>query len=211
MKKRIFSFLTVILLLFSFAGCGRKGKPTQGVIGTWENTVDISDYLWNYLGDSVFTGYIQLDDISLHLLYFFSEDGTFTVKVNEQKMQKSWDKFLDAIEEGMKAAYKASNPDGSVEEFFAAYEKDTGSTVRETLEEKNKMSTFMEPFENSGYYEVRGNRLYRSDNPLQITDETPYEIFSIEKSKLTILSSTDTSLSAEAKAQYPFVFHWVSK
>lgn len=210
MKKRIFSLFTVILLLFSLAGCGRRPKPTQGVIGTWENTVDISEYLRYYLGDSVFAGYIQLSDIPLYLLYSFSEDGTFAVKVNTEKTQKSWDKFLDAIEEGMKAAYKASNPDGSIDEFFAAYEKDMGSTVRETLEEKNKMSTFIEPFENSGYYVVRGNRLYRSDNPLQITDETPYEIFFIEKSKLTILSSTDTSLTTEERQQYPFEFYFVS-
>ncbi len=211
MKKRIFSFFTMILLLFSLSACGRGAKPTQGVIGTWENTVDISDYLRYSMGDSVFTGYIQLDETPLYLLYSFSEDGTFAVKVNEEKTQKSWDKFLDAIEEGMKAAYKASNPEGSIEEFFAAYEKDTGSTVRETLEEKNKMSTFIEPFENSGYYQIQGNRLYRSDNPLQITDKTPYEIFSIEKSKLTILSSSDTSLSAEEKLQYPFEFYFVSQ
>ncbi len=210
MKKRIFSFFAVILLLFSFAGCSRKPQPTAGVIGTWENTVDISDYLKYSMGDSVFAGYIQLDEIPLHLLYSFSQDGTFAVKVNEEKTQKSWNKFLDAIEEGMKAAYKASNPEGSVEEFFAAYEKDTGSTVRETLEEKNKLSKFIEPFENSGYYQIQGNRLYRSDKPLEITDKTPYEIFSIEKSKLTILSSTDTSLSAEEKQQYPFEFYFVS-
>ena len=211
MKKRIFSIFTVILLLVSLVGCARRPKPTNGVVGTWENTVDISEYLRYYLGDSVFAGYIQLSDIPLYLLYSFAEDGTFAVKVNTEKTQKSWDKFLDAIEEGMKAAYKASNPEGSIDEFFAAYEKDTGSTVRETLEEKNKMSTFIEPFENNGYYKVQGNRLYRSDKPLEITDKTPYEIFSIEKSKLTILSSTDPSLSTEEKSQYPYEFYFVSQ
>ncbi len=211
MKKRIFSLFAVILLLASLVGCARKPKPTNGVVGTWENTVDISEYLRYYLGDSVFAGYIQLSDISLYLLYSFAEDGTFAVKVNTEKTQKSWDKFLDAIEEGMKAAYKASNPEGSIDEFFAAYEKDTGSTVRETLEEKNKMSTFIAPFENNGYYKVQGNRLYRSDKPLEIIDKTPYEIFSIEKSKLTILSSTDPSLSTEEKSQYPYEFYFVSQ
>ena len=69
MKKRIFSIFTVILLLVSLAGCARRPKPTNGVVGTWENTVDISEYLRYYLGDSVFAGYIQLSDIPLYLLY----------------------------------------------------------------------------------------------------------------------------------------------
>ncbi len=209
MKKRVFSFFTAILLLFSLAGC--RAKPTKGIVGTWENNVDISGYLMHSMGDSVFTGYIQLDEVPMYLLYSFSQDGTFAVKVNEEKTQKSWDEFLDAIEAGMKAAYQTSNPEASIDEFFAAYEKDTGSTVRETLAEKNKMSDLLEPFENSGYYQVQGNRLYRSEQSLQITDKTPYEIFSIEKSKLTILSSTDPSLSEEEKLQYPFEFYFVSQ
>lgn len=209
MKKKIFSIAIALVLLFSFVGCG-KGNPT-GIEGKWENKVDISEYLVYQMGDSVFAGYIQLDSVDMYLHYSFLNDGTFSVKVNEEKTKKSWDKFLDAIVDGMALAYETSNPGKSSKDFFEAYEKDTGSTVRETLAEKNQMSKLLEPFANSGYYQVKGNRLYRSDKPLEITDSTPYEIFSINQSILTILSSSDTSISAEEKAQYPFTFEWVSK
>ena len=210
MKKKIFSIFTVIMLVFSFAGCGKKANPTE-LTGTWVNAVDITDYLVYQMGDSVFTGYIQLDSVDMYLQYSFLTDGTFTVKVDTERTQKSWDKFLDAIEEGMALAYETSNPGKSAKDFFEAYKKDTGSTVRETLAEKNQMSKLLEPFVNNGYYQVKGNRLYRSDEPLEITDSTPYEMFSISKATLTIHSSSDKSLSAEEKAQYPFVFEWVSK
>lgn len=209
MKKHVAWILAVCLLCFSFGGCAQSSP--ESIVGTWENTVDISEYLTYKMGDSVFAGYIQLDNTPMYLNYTFAEDGSFTVKVNEQKTQKSWDKFLDEIIEGVKKAFVASFPNESVEDYFDSYEKENGVSRRETLAEKNKMSEFLKPFENQGYYVVQGNRLYRfaEKEKTEITDDTVYELFSLKGKTLTILSSTDPKLTAEEKAQYPYEFQWV--
>ena len=209
MKKCIAWILAVCLLCFSFGGCGQSSPAS--IIGTWENTVDISEYLTYKMGDSVFAGYIQLKDIPMYLHYTFTEDGSFTVKVNEQKTQKSWDKFLDEIIKGVEKAFVASFPDRSVKDFFDSYEKENGVSMRQTLAEKNKMSDLLTSFENNGYYVVQGNRLYRfaEKEKTEITDDTVYELFSLKGKTLTILSSTDPKLTAEEKAKYPYEFQWV--
>ncbi len=208
--KKLLTFLFVLLfMVISFTGCAEKG-PTS-IVGTWENATDVSNYLLSSMGDSVFAGYIELDSMLLYLQYRFEEDGEFVVSINKEKTQKSWDSFLDAIVESFKDAYKASNPEGSVDEFFNAYQQKNGESVRETLVKKNKMDDFLGSFEGTGKYRVEGNRLYRSQaNSTQI-DETVYEIFSIKDTTLSILSSSDSQLTTEEKAQYPYVFWWVSE
>ena len=209
MKKLLVFLLASFIIVTSFAGCGKAGP--KSIVGTWESSTDVSEYLITMMGDSVFAGYMELDNVPLYLQYCFKEDGEFVVSINKEKTKKSWDLFLDAIMESVKKAYKAADPDGSVEDFFNAYQQEKGESMRETLAKKNDMDRLLGSFEGNGRYKVQGNRLYRSEaNSTQI-DETVYEIFSIKDKTLSILSSSDSQLTAQERARYPYVFSWVSE
>lgn len=194
MKKTISLILSAILVLslIVMSGCGDSNSttaaldPAKAIIGTWDAEVDFTDYFTRILEESSEIEDIDIDDVKLSVVFTFKDDNTYTIKLNEDKIDdeledlasKLRDWFIEYLEK-----YIEENDLGvSVDELFEAM----NTTKEEFLEENFNAETFksgMGEVSGKGKYEVKDDKIYTTDDEDDEFDEDNYTTFEMKSDK----------------------------
>ncbi len=136
-----------------------KTTTSTGIVGTWEGTVDLSDFFAMYGMD-----FLSVKSFKVGLIFEFEKNGEYTMYVNESDWDKAVDKNMDswieAFEESLEDEYGMSAED---------FEDETGMTPEEYMisvfeEDITADSIYLE-----SKYELEDDILYlKNDGTYQI-------------------------------------------
>lgn len=159
MKKLISLLLCLVMILSVMTACGGKddggsndgGSKTPaktGIVDTWKATLKLSEY--GDMGDlSEMEEYIDVDKLTITVTLKFTDDGEYTLAVDD----KSIDKLVDVMCDGMEGYLK-----DMAKEFGMSYkemlEMMGASSIREFLESEGLMDEFedLKDMNESGEY-----------------------------------------------------------
>ncbi len=98
--KKLIAMLLCLVMVLGLAACGSSGGKT-GIVGNWKATVNFADII----GAEDLAGmeeYINVDKINLTITLKFTDDGKYTLALD----QKSVDNMIDVIADGMEDMFK---------------------------------------------------------------------------------------------------------
>ena len=219
--KRIAALLLALVMVFALCACSDSGsgkdkdkddkvekveKKTDAelIVGTWEATVDIGDYINAEMAGEPGMEYFDFSGVEATLSYEFDEDGDYvlTISMNKELLEKVFRNAMQKILEEAAAA------EGYTLEELAAEE---GMTVEELLdaamEESFDAEDFFDDETERGSYEIKDGKLYIFDRGDEL-DEDDYFEYKLKGDKLTlVVEYEDGELSDESEAElYPMDF-----
>ena len=215
--KRIAALLLALVMVFALCACSDSGsgkdkdkddkvekveKKTDAelIVGTWEATVDIGDYINAEMAGEPGMEYFDFSGVEATLSYEFDEDGDYvlTISMNKELLEKVFRNAMQKILEEAAAA------EGYTPEELAAEE---GMTVEELLEESFDAENFFGDETERGSYEIKDGKLYIFDRGDEL-DEDDYFEYKLKGDKLTlVVEYEDGELSDESEAGlYPMDF-----
>ena len=219
--KRIAALLLALVMVFALCACSDSGsgkdkdkddkvekveKKTDAelIVGTWEATVDMGDYLNAEMAGEPGMEYFDFSGVEATLSYEFDEDGDYvlTISMNKEPLEKVFRNAMQKILEEAAAA------EGYTLEELAAEE---GMTVEELLdaamEESFDAEDFFDDETERGSYEIKDGKLYIFDRGDEL-DEDDYFEYKLKGDKLTLVAEyEDGELSDESEAElYPMDF-----
>lgn len=213
--KRIAALLLALVMVFALCACSDSGsgkdkdkveKKTDAelIVGTWEATVDMGDYINAEMAGEPGMEYFDFSGVEATLSYEFDEDGDYvlTISMNKEMVEKVFRNAMQKILEEAAAA------EGYTLEELAAEE---GMTVEELLdaamEESFDAENFFGDETERGSYEIKDGKLYIFDRDDEL-DEDDYFEYKLKGDKLTLVAEyEDGELSDESEAElYPMDF-----
>ena len=219
--KRIAALLLALVMVFALCACSDSGsgkdkdkddkvekveKKTDAelIVGTWEATVDMGDYINAEMAGEPGMEYFDFSGVEATLSYEFDEDGDYvlTISMNKELLEKVFRNAMQKILEEAAAA------EGYTLEELAAEE---GMTVEELLdaamEESFDAENFFDDETERGSYEIKDGKLYIFDRGDEL-DEDDYFEYKLKGDKLTLVAEyEDGELSDESEAElYPMDF-----
>ncbi len=223
--KRIAALLLALVMVFALCACSDSGSgkdkdkddkvekvdkktDTDLIVGTWEATVDMGDYLNAEMagepGMAAYAEYFDFSGVEATLSCEFDEDGDYvlTISMNKELLEKV---FRNAMQ---KVLEEAAAAEGYTLEELAAEE---GMTVEELLdavmEESFDAENFFGDETERGGYEIKDGKLYTFDRGDEL-DEDDYFEYKLKGDKLTLVAEyEDGELSDESEAGlYPMDF-----
>ena len=222
--KRIAALLLALVMVFALCACSDSGsgkdkdkddkvekveKKTDAelIVGTWEATVDMGDYLNAEMagepGMAAYAEYFDFSGVEATLSYEFDEDGDYvlTISMNKELLEKVFRNAMQKILEEAAAA------EGYTLEELAAEE---GMTVEELLdaamEESFDAEDFFDDETERGSYEIKDGKLYIFDRGDEL-DEDDYFEYKLKGDKLTLVAKySDGELDDASDAMLPMNF-----
>ena len=222
--KRIAALLLALVMVFALCACSDSGsgkdkdkddkvekveKKTDAelIVGTWEATVDMGDYLNAEMagepGMAAYAEYFDFSGVEATLSYEFDEDGDYvlTISMNKEMLEKVFRNAMQKILEEAAAA------EGYTLEELAAEE---GMTVEELLdaamEESFDAEDFFDDETERGSYEIKDGKLYIFDRGDEL-DEDDYFEYKLKGDKLTLVAKySDGELDDASDAMLPMNF-----
>ena len=97
--KKILSLLMCLVMLFSvmFTLTGCFGEQSK-YIGKWKATLDLTDIMNEELANNEDMGdYFTLTDFSVVMFLEFNDDGTYSMYVEEESIEKAMEKMVDDL------------------------------------------------------------------------------------------------------------------
>lgn len=216
--KHVKSFalcLLALVLVLALVGCGGKSD----LPGTYRIELDASSAMNSAL-TQLGLSEDDLADLTLTVPYTLTlnEDGTFTMVADKDAIASSLHAYLQgcntAIEEVL---YKTAEESGlSREDFDAAFEQSTGSSVSDYVAEQlsqldeEELLSSLEEDDDSGVYKAADGKLYFEDQEADFSEDN-YVSYTLEDGKLTFTSVTGDTLELESLSEmvddlFPMVF-----
>ncbi len=220
--KRIAALLLALVMVFALCACSDGGsdkdkdddkvekveKKTDAelIVGTWEATVDMGDYLNAEMADEVdMAGYFDFSGAEATLVYEFDENGEYvlTISMNKELLEKAFRNAMQKILEEAAAAEGYTLDELAAEEGMSIDE-----LIDAVMEESFfDMDDFFEDETENGSYEIKDGKLYLFDEGDKL-DEGDYFEYKLKGDKLTlVVEYEDGDLSDESEAAlYPMDF-----
>ena len=192
--KRILSlalavFMAVALLCFS--GCS---KESDALIGTWEGDVNYAPLFNQMIQSAAGEGlgeYWTVEDFRLTLVLTFRDDGTYSMTVDEEKLDIAIQQLKFKLSKGLEAFMQdlidASGTSQTVEEFMASLGVSPDELIDEALgpdirDQMVKECSF------DGNFTAKDGKLYTSAGLEFSIDEDTYEVYEVTQNTLTLMS-----------------------
>lgn len=207
--------LLALVLVLALVGCGGKSD----LPGTYRVELDASSAMNSAL-TQLGLSEDDLADLTLIVPYTLTlnEDGTFTMVADKDAIASSLHAYLQgcssAIEELL---YKTAEESGlSREDFDAAFEQSTGSSVSDYVAEQlsqldeEELLSSLEEDDDSGVYKAADGKLYFEDQEADFSEDN-YVSYTLEDGKLTFTSVTGDTLELQGLSEmvddlFPMVF-----
>ena len=217
--KHVKSFalcLLALVLVLALVGCG-GGK--SDLPGTYRIELDLASAMSSAM-TQLGLAEEDLADLTLIVPYTLTlnEDGTFTMVADKDAIASSLHAYLQgcssAIEEVL---YKTAEESGlSREDFDAAFEQSTGSSVSDYVAEQlsqldeEELLSSLEEDDDSGVYKAADGKLYFEDQEADFSEDN-YVSYTLEDGKLTFTSVTGDTLELQELSEmaddlFPMVF-----
>lgn len=203
MKKILAVLLASMMMVGLLAGCGGD----DAIVGDWETSVEMADYLNQEFADEGMGDYIHLDSFAIEIRFSFDKDGTYTCSVDEAAFGRTVEGLKTVMKEGLTAYAEDMiaqwGLEGfSVDDVFAA----GGTTLDELMDESFNaadLSDMTDAFAAEGNYKAKDGKLYLSDGLDHTIDEDVYDTYKIEGDELTLLESVGSDDDGFGADLYP--------
>lgn len=208
--------LLALALVLALAGCG-GGK--SDLPGTYKIDLDLAPAL-NSAMTQLGLAEEDLADLTLPVPYTLTlgEDGTYSMQADKEATVTALHTYLQGCGSAIEAAlYKTAEEYGlSREDFDAAFEQSTGSSVSDyvaeqisQLDEESLLSS-LEEDEESGVYKAADGKLYFEEQEADFSEED-YVSYTLEGGKLTFTSVTGDAMDLQSLSEmlgdlFPMVF-----
>ena len=208
--------LLALALVLALAGCG-GGK--SDLPGTYKIDLDLAPAL-NSAMTQLGLAEEDLADLTLPVPYTLTlgEDGTYSMQADKEATVTALHTYLQGCGSAIEAElYKTAEESGlSREDFDAAFEQSTGSSVSDyvaeqisQLDEESLLSS-LEEDEESGVYKAADGKLYFEEQEADFSEED-YVSYTLEGGKLTFTSVTGDAMDLQSLSEmlgdlFPMVF-----
>lgn len=210
MKRSIsvaLSVALVLLMIFSFAGCGEKDK----FVGTWRTEMNMAEALNEEFGKDPEMGeYMKITDFTIVMNYTFNSDGTYKITTDRDSVAKAAENIKNDFTKGIRAYFEdqiAKDKLGiSVDELLAYNNTTLEKLVEEGMGEMD-FDKMANDIDNEGNYKVKDGKLFLSDGLEHSVDENVYEVYEFVGEDIKIVESVGgDSENEEALAKlYPYM------
>ena len=208
MKKFFTLTLCAVLtvaILFSFAGCKKETKSEDKaaekpatIIGTWKGEADITESVKSILDviNANMQDYFDIKDVKANITYTFNEDGTYKRTVDNESLQKQFDKILEKVPEAnrqfLEFIIKGHGLNKTPEQYCLDQSQMTFDEIVEDF--RSKFDTQLKELLKSkeGQYEFDGEHLNLYVEAGQNATNKIYTV-KLEPETLTFVSCTDTT------------------
>ena len=199
--------LLALALVLALAGCG-GGK--SDLPGTYKIDLDLAPAL-NSAMTQLGLAEEDLADLTLPVPYTLTlgEDGTYSMQADKEAT-------VTALHTYLQGCGSAEESGLSREDFDAAFEQSTGSSVSDyvaeqisQLDEESLLSS-LEEDEESGVYKAADGKLYFEEQEADFSEED-YVSYTLEGGKLTFTSVTGDAMDLQSLSEmlgdlFPMVF-----
>lgn len=202
MKKfgaTLLSFVLVLTLLLSLAGCG--SSESDKFVGDWTASVDTSG-LMNDLFDEMGVGeYLHLEDCTIDLMFTFTDQGAYSSKIDADAFTAWYDKVIADLSDGlnkyMESLAAEQGLDMTAEEMLAMTGVDMESLLEESIDQEALEEALQET--EMGSFEVKDGKLTTK------LDEDTSVTYTYEFVSDTELTLTDAEGNDEAVENIEFM------
>ncbi len=217
--KKILSLLMCLVMLFSvmFTLTGCFGEQSK-YIGKWKATLDLTDIMNEELANNEDMGdYFTLTDFSVVMFLEFNDDGTYSMYVEEESIEKAMEKMVDDLTLGMEDYltnyFKGEGITVTVQEALDAL----GMTMDELMDDSfddemldKTVDGMLEAINGEGNFKVNGDKLFMSAGLEYGVDESAYEICEISGDILKLLEGEGYEDGGPFSDLHPVTFTKVS-
>lgn len=210
MKKYLFSALAALLLISVLIGMTGCSNEADALVGSWEGEVNYARYFNE--GIVVAAGeelaqYWMVEDFSLTLVMTFRADGTYSMTVDQIKLEDTIANLKTKLTKGltdyMRDLIEASGSEMTVDEFMATLDISVDELIDQTLGDQ-MINAMVADCTFEGNYEVKEGKLYTSAGLDFSIDKNVYEVYEITQNTLTLMSLVSSGDTARLDAElYP--------
>ena len=171
MKHRWMALPLALGLTLTLAACGGN-DPKEDLVGAWSGQVDVMDQVVEGMRVTApeIADELELENFYIPLEMEFREDDTYTLTVDQEKLDESMDaliqKSVDATMVYMEQMLKEQGiTDMTVDEALAQSGMDRESftqLMRDSLSQLS--SSVVQQIQTEGQYRLEGNQMYTSDD-----------------------------------------------
>lgn len=214
--KRIASLALVLVMIVAlFAGCASSGSESkltdqEKLVGTWKGDLDMTKTMMEELGEGV-EGF-ELDEFKVTAVFTFTQEGTYTMELDEESVQKAMDGLIAGMEGFMKTMMEemAKEAGMTLEDMLAASGmtmEDMMSMVTEELEGQDLVGEMVKDAKSEGKYKAENGKLYLSESLDAEVDINVYDTYTLEGDVLTLTATygADEEETDMMKSVYPIV------
>ena len=171
MKHRWMALPLALGLTLTLAACGGN-DPKEDLVGAWSGQVDVMDQVVEGIRVTApeIADELELENFYIPLEMEFREDDTYTLTVDQEKLDQSVDeliqKAVDATLVYMEQMLKEQGiTDMTVDEALAQAGRDRESFT-DLMEQSmgNLSSSVVQQIQTEGQYRLEGNQMYTSDD-----------------------------------------------
>lgn len=171
MKHRWMALPLALGLTLTLAACGGN-DPKEDLVGAWSGQVDVMDQVVEGIRVTApeIADELELENFYIPLEMEFREDDTYTLTVDQEKLDQSVDeliqKAVDATLVYMEQMLKEQGiTDMTVDEALAQSGMDRESFT-DLMEQSmgNLSSSVVQQIQTEGQYRLEGNQMYTSDD-----------------------------------------------
>lgn len=171
MKHRWMALPLALGLTLTLAACGGN-DPKEDLVGAWSGQVDVMDQVVEGMRVTApeIADELELENFYIPLEMEFREDDTYTLTVDQEKLDESMDaliqKSVDATLVYMEQMLKEQGiTDMTVDEVLAQSGMDRESFT-DLMEQSmgNLSSSVVQQIQTEGQYRLEGNQMYTSDD-----------------------------------------------
>lgn len=210
MKKYLFSALAALLLISVLIGMTGCSNEADALVGSWEGEVNYARYFNE--GIVVAAGeelaqYWMVEDFSLTLVMTFRADGTYSMTVDQIKLEDTIANLKTKLTKGltdyMRDLIEASGSEMTVDEFMSTLDISVDELIDQTLGDQ-MINAMVADCTFEGNYEVKEGKLYTSAGLDFSIDKNVYEVYEITQNTLTLMSLVSSGDTARLDAElYP--------
>ena len=210
MKKYLFSALAALLLISVLIGMTGCSSEADALVGSWEGEVNYARYFNE--GIVVAAGeelaqYWMVEDFSLTLVMTFRADGTYSMTVDQIKLEDTIANLKTKLTKGltdyMRDLIEASGSEMTVDEFMSTLDISVDELIDQTLGDQ-MINAMVADCTFEGNYEVKDGKLYTSAGLDFSIDKNVYEVYEITQNTLTLMSLVSSGDTARLDAElYP--------
>ena len=176
--KKCFAFLLTLVLTLSLTACGSESRQ---LVGAWHGSIlpGITQKLNSVVSDALGTEYTSEQEADLWLNAVFNKDGTFTISMDTDATAASLTGYMEALRPTIvELCYQEAEKQGMTRAEYDKALKPSGLTVDALAEDI--LSSFdtaailgaIADGSVTGYYRLRGERLYLSRHSGSFTEES---------------------------------------
>lgn len=205
MKKFLALVLSAVLLVSVLAACGgdKKAASGDGIVGKWNASVDMTDYINQTLEAGGMGEFVQLSDFEMVMVMELKSDNTYTLTVDKDALADSMEGVKDQMKDGLGEYFAQMMPGVDFEQALAQ----SGMSMDDMLDQSMDLDAMSGSLNLAGQYKAEDGKLYMS-NDTGVEPTENYLTYDLSGDTLK-LDAGNATPEASLSALLPFNFERV--